>query len=114
MTNYNNLTEDLLKGIGKQIKLARCRKGLSKRELTSFVGCSESLITKIENGDNLPGIINFEAIIKALDIPADSLLIDCNKKFLIYSIIDYLDWIDSSEYKNIWDFIIKIVGNENE
>ena len=60
-------------GMGEKLRRLRLRKGLMLRELADLVGCSESLISKIENGKALPSLSNLHLIVDALGTNVSSL-----------------------------------------
>lgn len=57
------------------MKDARTQKGLTKRELAEAVGCSESMIAKIEAGIKCPSIKLAGKLSKRLGKSVDSLFI---------------------------------------
>ena len=64
--------------LGANIKALRMIKGLKLRELSGRVGCSESLISKIENSVALPSITVLHKIVAALNVSMAALFADEN------------------------------------
>lgn len=58
-------TEDLQ--IGARVRYARVLKGLRMRDLAQRVGCTESMVSKIESNRVVPSIAMLQKIIVALD-----------------------------------------------
>jgi len=90
-----------LSGVCVQIGKARNRTRKSKQEVTVDSTVSPQLFSKFENGENLPSLSNFVEIAKQLDVPADALLQDCHKDFIINAIDWYLSRIDVTEANDV-------------
>jgi transcriptional regulator with XRE-family HTH domain len=60
--------------IGSRVRHARLLKGFNLRRLAEAVGCSESLISKVENNKARPSIATFHRIAKALETNMAALL----------------------------------------
>lgn len=65
-----------LKTVGMRIKEAREAKGLTQEELAAMVDLSPTHVSVIERGVKVTKLDTFVAIVNALDVSADSLLID--------------------------------------
>jgi len=65
-----------LKAIGTRIKEARESKHLTQEQLAEIVGLSTTHISVIERGVKAPKLETFIEIANALDVTADSLLLD--------------------------------------
>ena len=65
-----------LKAVGQRIKAAREAKNLTQEELAALVNLSTSHVSVIERGLKVTKLDTFVAIANALDVSADSLLID--------------------------------------
>mgnify|MGYP001595976022 CR=1 FL=1 len=59
--------------LGGNIKSTRMIKGLKLRDLAARVGCSESLISKIENGHASPSLTMLHRIAHSLDVTVPAL-----------------------------------------
>ena len=64
-------------GIGKRLKEARERKGLTQRELAKIVGVTGSAITNYENEVSHPKEQIMYALIDALGVDPNFLFQDC-------------------------------------
>ncbi len=64
--------------LGANLKALRMIKGLKLRDLSGRVGCSESLISKIENGVALPSVTVLHKIVSALNVSMAALFADEN------------------------------------
>lgn len=62
--------------VGQRIKAAREAKGLTQEELAALVDLSPTHMSVIERGLKVPNLDSFVAIANALDVSADSLLLD--------------------------------------
>ena len=69
------LSSDRIK-VGKQIKSAREKVNMTRKELADIVGCSSHYIGYIERGDKSPNLDVFIKIVKALNVSSDILLQD--------------------------------------
>ena len=65
-----------LKAVGRRIKAAREAKNLTQEELAALVNLSTTHVSVIERGLKVTKLDTFVAIANALDVSADSLLID--------------------------------------
>lgn len=65
-----------LKAVGQRIKMAREAKGLTQEDLTAMVELSPTHVSVIERGLKAAKLDTFVAIANALEVSADSLLID--------------------------------------
>lgn len=53
--------------LGLRLRMARRGKGLTMKQLADQAGCSESLLSKIETGKNLPSLPLLHRIVQVLD-----------------------------------------------
>jgi len=65
-----------LKAVGQRIKEAREAKGFTQEDLAAVVNLSPTHVSVIERGLKVAKLDTFVAIANALDVSADSLLID--------------------------------------
>ena len=90
--------------IGKNIKYYRKKRSLTQEQLAEAVGFSAQNLKLIENGTNLTSLENFIKICKILDVPADLILADEDKKFKIAAIAqmtEKLSKLDDDEFDSI-------------
>ena len=64
------------KAVGQKIRTAREQKNLTQEELAALVDISPAHISIIERGAKVPRLDTFVAIANALEVSADSLLVD--------------------------------------
>lgn len=64
------------KAVGQKIRAAREQKNLTQEELAALVDISPAHISIIERGAKVPRLDTFVAIANALEVSADSLLVD--------------------------------------
>ena len=62
--------------LGKRIKAARRRRGLSQMELSEVLDCTPNHVSYIENGTRGMSLTKFVQLANALGASADGLLID--------------------------------------
>lgn len=62
--------------VGLKMKHTRLLKGLTLRQLANLAGCSESLLSRIENGNANPSIKTMHRVALALDMPVSGLFQD--------------------------------------
>lgn len=94
----------LMDSIGKNIKFYRKQRGLTQHQLAEAVDISAQCIRQLENGVHLTSLENFICICKILDVPADFILADIDKKFKIASIAQkwqYLAELDDAEFESL-------------
>lgn len=60
--------------IGKNVKTARLKKGITQEELSNIIDCSTSYLSEIETGTSSPSLSKIIEIAKALDTTVDCLL----------------------------------------
>ena len=69
-------TDDILKTLGEQIKLARLRRGLTAKLVSERAGISRASLWKVENGNPAVAIGIYAAVLHALNgLDCDLLLI---------------------------------------
>lgn len=88
--------------VGKRIKAAREAKNLSQEDLATLVDLSPTHISVIERGIKNTKLDKFVAIANALEVSADSLLVDVVEHSL------------SSVSNQLYDMICKLPRNEQK
>ena len=61
-------------GIGRLVRLARAKRGMTRRQLAQESGASERYLAQIESGQGNPSVIILRSIADALDVPIVELL----------------------------------------
>lgn len=69
-----------LKAVGARIKAAREAKGITQEKLAETIGKSTTHMSVIERGYKMPKLETFIDIANALDVSADTLLLDVVNK----------------------------------
>lgn len=64
------------KAIGRKVKMARKRRGLTQQDLAERVDCSPTYVSYIESGLKSMGLGTFVLIANSLNVSADELLAD--------------------------------------
>ena len=59
--------------VGLKMKHTRLLKGLTLKQLAELAGCSESVLSRIENGNANPSIKMMHRVALALDLPVSGL-----------------------------------------
>ena len=60
--------------IGRLVRLARAKRGMTRRQLAHASGASERYLAQIEGGAGNPSVIMLASIAHALDVPITELL----------------------------------------
>src|SRR6476660_5606730 len=61
-------------GVGRLVRLARAKRGATRRQLAQDSGASERYLAQIESGQGNPSVIILKSIADALDVPIIELL----------------------------------------
>ena len=86
-----------LKAVGQRIKSAREAKNLTQEELAALVNLSPTHVSVIERGLKVTKLDTFVAIANALDVSADTLLIDV----VAHSVTEKIEKLPIKEQKKI-------------
>ncbi len=65
---------DFVAEVGRLVRLARAKRGMTRRQLAADSGASERYLAQIEGGQGNPSVIILESIAQALDLPIIELL----------------------------------------
>src|ERR1700731_1882644 len=65
---------DFVAEVGRLVRLARAKRGMTRRQLAADSGASERYLAQIEGGRGNPSVIILESIARALDLPIIELL----------------------------------------
>jgi len=60
--------------VGELVRIARAKRGMTRRQLAQDSGASERYLAQIESGQGNPSVIMLKAIAEALDVPIIELL----------------------------------------
>src|SRR5438067_13380805 len=88
--------------IGRLVRLARAKRGMTRRQLAHGSGASERYLAQIESGQGNPSVIMLSSIAQALDVPIIELLPRSNGRGAAIShILDALAHLPQSELPGI-------------
>lgn len=74
--------------IGARLRSIRMRKKLTLQQLGDCVGCTRSLLSKIETGRTMPPVATLMKIAKALKVKTADLLADADPESLVFTSAD--------------------------
>lgn len=100
--------------IGKRIKIARIREGISQEKLAELVELSPSHMSNIETGTTRVSLVAIVRIANALNVTVDDLLCDNlirAKPQFEYDIKQLLDICDDYEIRIVKDLLVTIVNS---
>ena len=69
-------SQDELAALGQKLRYARTVRGMRLSDLAAVSGCSESLLSKIENGKTIPSLNTLHSLAKGLGLTIAKLLSD--------------------------------------
>src|SRR5437868_15465632 len=64
----------VVRDFGRRLRLARAKRGMTRRQLAQASGASERYLAQIESGQGNASIVILHAIAQALDLPMTDLL----------------------------------------
>ena len=92
--------------IGRLVRLARAKRGMTRRQLAQGSGASERYLAQIEGGQGNPSVIMLRSIAEALDVPIIELLPRSDgRSEALDRILDVLLRVPQSELKEIAELI---------
>lgn len=107
-----------LVGLNEQITSARNRKGYSQKEIAAALHISNVQISDLENGESNPSFETFYKLANILEIPADVLLQDVHKNFLVYAIDDYISRLNQanlrSDARDVLNTLLLMIGTDED
>ena len=92
--------------VGRLVRLARAKRGMTRRQLAQGSGASERYLAQIESGQGNPSVIILKSIAEALDVPIIDLLPRTNGRTAAMThILDILGRLPPSELPAIAELI---------
>jgi XRE family transcriptional regulator, aerobic/anaerobic benzoate catabolism transcriptional regulator len=92
--------------IGKLVRLARAKRGMTRRQLAEESGASERYLAQIESGQGNPSVIILKSVADALEVPIIELLPRTTARgAALTQIIDQLGRVPLSELASIGELI---------
>jgi XRE family aerobic/anaerobic benzoate catabolism transcriptional regulator len=99
--------------VGGLVRLARAKRGMTRRQLAHGSGASERYLAQIESGQGNPSVIILKSIAQALDLPIVELLPRANgRSAAMTQILDALARLPPSELPAIAELIERRAGPE--
>jgi XRE family transcriptional regulator, aerobic/anaerobic benzoate catabolism transcriptional regulator len=98
--------EAFVADVGRLVRLARAKRGMTRRQLAQGSGASERYLAQIESGQGNPSVIILKSIAEALDVPIIDLLPRSNGRTAAMThILDLLGRMPSAELPAIAELI---------
>jgi XRE family transcriptional regulator, aerobic/anaerobic benzoate catabolism transcriptional regulator len=97
---------DILAAVGRSVRSARAKRGMTRRQLAQASGASERYLAQIEGGEGNPSVGILNAIAHALDVPMTELLPPANGSTApMARILDLLGCLPPSDLPGIAELI---------
>jgi XRE family aerobic/anaerobic benzoate catabolism transcriptional regulator len=97
--------------VGRLLRLARAKRGMTRRHLAHASGTSERYLAQIESGQGNPSVVVLSAIADALEVPIADLLPRANGHPVVLSrILDVLARVPQAELSTVADLIERRLG----
>jgi XRE family aerobic/anaerobic benzoate catabolism transcriptional regulator len=105
----------VVRDFGQRLRLARAKRGMTRRQLANASGTSERYLAQIESGHGNASIVILHAIARALDLPMTDLLPGPDARSEpMTRIIDVLTRVPAAELPAIADLIEKHAGGGSD
>jgi XRE family aerobic/anaerobic benzoate catabolism transcriptional regulator len=99
--------------VGRLVRLARAKRGMTRRQLAQGSGASERYLAQIESGQGNPTVIILKSIAEALDVPIIDLLPRSNGRTAAMThILDLLGRMPLAELPAIAELIESRAGGD--
>jgi XRE family transcriptional regulator, aerobic/anaerobic benzoate catabolism transcriptional regulator len=100
---------------GRRLRLARAKRGMTRRQLAQASATSERYLAQIESGQGNASIVILHAIAQALDLPMTDLLPGPDARSEpMARILDLLTSVPAAELPAVADLIEKHAGGEGD
>jgi XRE family aerobic/anaerobic benzoate catabolism transcriptional regulator len=97
--------------IGRLVRLARAKRGMTRRQLAAGSGASERYLAQIEGGQGNPSVIILKAIADALDLPVIELIPRSNgRSAAMTHILDLIGRLPDGELPVVAELIERHTG----
>jgi XRE family aerobic/anaerobic benzoate catabolism transcriptional regulator len=105
----------VVRDFGRRLRLARAKRGMTRRQLAHASGTSERYLAQIESGQGNASIVILHAIAQALDLPMTDLLQGPDARSEpMTRILDLLASVPAAELPTVADLIEKHAGGEGD
>ena len=102
----NERDDAFVAAIGRLVRLARAKRGMTRRQLAEESGASERYLAQIESGQGNPSVIILKAVADALEVPIVELLPRTrSREAALTRIVDQLGRVPPSELASIGELI---------
>jgi len=100
-----------LASVARSVRLARAKRGMTRRQLAQGSGASERYLAQIESGEGNPSVLILRSIAEALDVPIIELLPRSNgRTAAMRDILDTLARLPLAELPAVADWIERRAG----
>ncbi len=97
---------------GKRIESLLFEKNIAKTEFAEYLGITATQLYSIINGNSMTTLTMLDTMAKRLNIPTDLLLVDYDKKFIIFAIDYYMSRLKKDQASQILNDVSKILSEE--
>src|SRR6516165_1383681 len=105
----------VVRDFGRRLRLARAKRGMTRRQLAQSSGASERYLAQIESGQGNASIVILHAIAQALDLSMTDLLPGPDARSEpVTRILDLLTSVPADELPAVADLIEKHAGGEGD
>src|SRR5919109_1504440 len=102
----NERDDAFVAAVGRLVRLARAKRGMTRRQLAEESGASERYLAQIESGQGNPSVIILKSVADALEIPVVELLPRTSARTAaLTQIIDRLGRVPAAELPAIAELI---------
>ncbi len=104
-----------LKSIGKRIRQYRIARNMKQEDLADKTNLSVTYIGMIERGETFPRLETFVAIVNALDVTSDALLVDVTTtgyKIKESMLSEKLDELSDEDREMVYDLIDTVLKHK--
>ena len=99
--------------VGRLVRLARAKRGMTRRQLAQGSGASERYLAQIESGQGNPSVIILKSIAEALDVPIIELIPRTNGRTAAMThILDLLGRMPLSELPAVAELIERLAARD--
>lgn len=100
--------------LGAQIESLRRLRGYSCSYLARQLGMAPQQLADIEKGMSYPTVAGLSAMADCLQVPADYLLRDCGRLFMVFAIESYYSRLDRSRAMTSLTLLFHLLNRQSE
>ncbi|MCC6775114.1 MAG: helix-turn-helix transcriptional regulator [Hyphomicrobiales bacterium] len=105
------LHDSFVAELGRLLRLARAKRGMTRRQLAEESGASERYLAQIESGQGNPSVVILRSIAQALEIPVVALLPGESDDATMARIIDLVARLSRAELADVAALLTQRVGH---